>query len=368
MKNYQNITYTQVNPKEIDKSLLHQLAEIIRKRNIDRSFPLPVNSAEHIMKELLVQDLALFRNEYFIAQSDSGDILAYAYLFLNTGQDNLNRSTFNVYVLPEHRNKGIARNLLQYLCKKIPENITTLSIAIRHDDKNDVKDPGYSLSRYLTRNGGKFVLSERTSGSQIKKFDVTEVVNKAKQLHQKAKSLGYDIYLVIDAKYNEVPEVDYPKYVKMVERIWNDMPREDTTQENSVRTEEYHQEFYRDLQELGRSSWAYIAIHRESNKPIAMTETWLEDDIPNRTFQGDTGVLAEHRGNGLGLTLKYQMLARLLTNEKSKDVEHWTTGNADSNEHMLRINNILGYKEVNTIDVYEFDRRSFEEFFTLKTD
>ncbi|MCE7741803.1 MAG: hypothetical protein GOP50_05040, partial [Candidatus Heimdallarchaeota archaeon] len=71
------------------------------------------------------------------------------------------------------------------------------------------------------------------------------------------------------------------------------------------------------------------------------------------------GVLHEHRGNGLGLVLKYQMLERLLN---SKQVKFWSTGSSSVNVHMNRINEILGYKKWNSEIVYEFTKEELKDY------
>jgi L-amino acid N-acyltransferase YncA len=249
------------------------------------------------------------------------------------------------------------------MLQEIPESITLISIHVRKiTEENNHR---FQLEDYLKRIGGTMVIADRSSASDISQFNPDDVQKEAKLLQIKAEEMGYDIYLVENGKYSEVKEINYPRYVKMLERIWNDMPRDDATWEDEVLTEEHHQVWYRECEILGKTAWTFVAVDRESRLPIALTESWLEEDVPELSWQDDTGVLAEHRGRNLGLTLKYQMLARLLTHEKSQSVKYWTTGNANSNSHMLRINDILGYKEVAIYHMYEFDRKEFEEYFAL---
>lgn len=62
------------------------------------------------------------------------------------------------------------------------------------------------------------------------------------------------------------------------------------------------------------------------------------------------GVVKKYRGHNIGLTLKYLMLEKLL---KDPQVKYWITENAGSNDHMIRINHKLGYKEWLTAYMYE---------------
>ncbi len=360
MTNQMHISCSNIDPKEINKNLLYKLARIIRERNLERHIPLPVNSIDYMMKDLVLPDKPTYRIIWFIAQDNKGAILGYATLGINTGLDNLDRSSFHVYVQPEYRNQGIAKRILETLIEYIPDNITVMSTSIRKYKSAEASNPLFKLREHLEKNGGKNVLSDRSSASLIKEFNPDDVLEEANKLKITANDKGYDIYYVENVKFAEVPEIDFSSYIKMVERIWNDMPREDGSWEDTVMTEEHYLSYFNDLDELGRTIWTFVAVHRETGKPIALSETALENDIPELSQQWDTGVLSEHRGNRLGLTLKYQILSKLLNDERSKSVEYWVTENAHSNEHMLNINDILGYKELSTFEIFEFNRKEFE--------
>ena len=76
---------------------------------------------------------------------------------------------------------------------------------------------------------------------------------------------------------------------------------------------------------------------------------------PEVARQGDTGILKSHRGNGLGLAVKYQMLEKLLS---ETDAKYWRTGNAGSNEHMLRINRLLRHEPFVSVIEFEVNRNA----------
>ncbi len=73
-----------------------------------------------------------------------------------------------------------------------------------------------------------------------------------------------------------------------------------------------------------------------------MTEVEINKYLKPVAWQRLTGVVSTHRGNNLGLTLKYMVLQRLL---ERAEVEYWYTDNAGTNKYMIRINDILRYKE-----------------------
>ena len=60
-------------------------------------------------------------------------------------------------------------------------------------------------------------------------------------------------------------------------------------------------------------------------------------------YQGDTLVLREHRGHGLGMLTKIAVLDALAT--VRPDAERIHTWNAQENAHMLAINVALGFRQ-----------------------
>jgi RimJ/RimL family protein N-acetyltransferase len=81
---------------------------------------------------------------------------------------------------------------------------------------------------------------------------------------------------------------------------------------------------------------------------------------PQRAHQHDTAVVPAHRGHGLGLWIKSAMLVALRA--ERPDVTEIETGNSTANQHMLAINQRLGFRpwqELNSWqgDVPELDAR-----------
>ncbi|MFD2472304.1 GNAT family N-acetyltransferase [Amycolatopsis silviterrae] len=68
--------------------------------------------------------------------------------------------------------------------------------------------------------------------------------------------------------------------------------------------------------------------------------------MPERLQQGDTAVLAGHRGHGLGLAMKSEML-RWFTADRPGAEQVWTATGA-GNTHMIEVNHRLGFATVRT--------------------
>jgi len=91
-------------------------------------------------------------------------------------------------------------------------------------------------------------------------------------------------------------------------------------------------------------SYTTVAVHRESGEVGGFTDLLIVDR-PTTASQEDTGVLASHRGHGLGLSIKAANLLALLENEPQ--ISKVMTWNAEGNRHMRAVNERLGFRVVN---------------------
>ncbi len=83
-----------------------------------------------------------------------------------------------------------------------------------------------------------------------------------------------------------------------------------------------------------------IARRRADGVVGGYTVLMVDEAQPTIGHQDDTSVVGEHRGHRLGLRLKATMLRRLATVEPQ--LETIDTWNAESNTHMLAVNDLLG--------------------------
>ncbi|HEY9473498.1 MAG TPA: GNAT family N-acetyltransferase [Mycobacteriales bacterium] len=97
-----------------------------------------------------------------------------------------------------------------------------------------------------------------------------------------------------------------------------------------------------------RSGWrryAMVVRERTTGTLAGMTEVFVSPDSP-RANQGETTVLRHYRGRGFGLRLKAAMVRWLADVEPR--VTEYETYNAAVNEHMIAVNERLGYRAVDT--------------------
>lgn len=74
------------------------------------------------------------------------------------------------------------------------------------------------------------------------------------------------------------------------------------------------------------------------------TQVEVSPEQPDRGFQALTAVARAHRGHRLGLLLKLAMMDRLA--EAEPQVRRVFTQNAEANEHMIAVNQVLGYRVI----------------------
>ncbi len=83
------------------------------------------------------------------------------------------------------------------------------------------------------------------------------------------------------------------------------------------------------------------AVCEASGQVAGLTYLEVHQHRPELAVQQDTAVLAEHRGHRLGSWLKAANLLRLTADHP--DIREVRTSNAADNEHMLRVNDQLGF-------------------------
>ena len=91
-------------------------------------------------------------------------------------------------------------------------------------------------------------------------------------------------------------------------------------------------------------SYGVAAIHDATGEMTAFSGVNVDPEAPEWGFQQLTAVTREHRGHRLGLLVKTAML-QLLAQEEPQ-LERIETGNAAANDHMIAVNQQLGYEVV----------------------
>jgi len=136
-------------------------------------------------------------------------------------------------------------------------------------------------------------------------------------------------------------------------RAMNDSPIDDLQLEDDIWTEERFRGYERAMAHRGIRLLRLVARRRCDGEFGGHTVVAIEDERPRLGFQEDTAVVAGHRGHKLGLRLKIEMLKLLA--DRERQVTLVDTWNAESNTHMLAVNDALGCAIVGRAIEYQRD-------------
>lgn len=134
-------------------------------------------------------------------------------------------------------------------------------------------------------------------------------------------------------------------------RAMNDAPRDAPSQEDLLATPELIREMEHEADALGCSRLVCAGRLPETGEVAGFTELLVNRHRPQLAYQGDTGVLAAHRGRGLARRLKAEMLVRL--RDEAPGVATVETANAVVNPAMLAINAELGFRPHRVDAIFE---------------
>jgi hypothetical protein len=132
--------------------------------------------------------------------------------------------------------------------------------------------------------------------------------------------------------------------VAAVLNAMNDAPRDEGEEDEIWDAERVRERGDSSLIRMGVRGYSVAAIHDPTGEMAALTQLEVDPDSPEWGHQGLTAVTRPHRGHRLGLLVKTAML--LLLAEAEPELDWIETGNADSNEHMIAVNEALGFESL----------------------
>lgn len=347
------------NDKQVVANLLYEYW-----REID--YPHKTIPAEFLKRQLQFQFNKNQITKYVLMRNSNYEDVGFISLNISIGKHNRELVKTHSFIKPEFRRKYNFKKLFLESINHIPNYVKTYSFFFRIDDDQENPSEKKSLDAKLKslkdELEAKLAFTGRRSESDLTKFDLSKVTKTAEDLKQKAKQNGYDIYFMDDISFSNVP-FTMKQYVKLIEEISNDMPRDESLQEDTDMHEKDFLNWYAFAKEDQMIFWHFIAVDTKSGFPVGMTETRIHRFRPEISYVADTGVHRDHRGKKLGLTLKYQMLVKLLS---FSQVKTWITFNAKSNNHMISINDELGYKQSSLDIQYEIPIDKLKNYFESK--
>lgn len=262
--------------------------------------------------------------------SDGGRVVGAAGLGLPY-RDNLTLGEPEIFVRPEDRRRGIGTALLRTIEDAAQAEGRSSLLTYIEGPTDSPATPGTLFAQHH----GFTERIVEIARVQRPPFDL-DTISEA-EATARPFATGYELLTWRD----RVPDEHVDEYARLQARLSTDAPLGELDYEGEVWDEARVRTSERREERMGRGTWTAAAV--APDKSLAgITVISLSTDGGELGMQETTLVDPAHRGHRLGLLLKVANLRSLLRDRP--DVQTVWTWNADSNDHMVGINETLGYQ------------------------
>jgi GNAT superfamily N-acetyltransferase len=255
-----------------------------------------------------------------------GEAVGYGSLHMPE-RDNLHLAWCGLSVMPEQRRLGYGTALFEHLVAEAKEAGRT-SIGV--DGWESERALGFAARHGLEKRSQ--AIQRRQHLNEVQ----PELISK---LYDEAAGVAVDYELV--RIVGRTPDDMMDAMVALTGAI-NDAPTDDLDIEDDVISPERLRSYEESVVRHGNRMYRVVARHKDTGELGGHTVVAVETQRPTVADQHDTAVARAHRGHRLGLLLKAGMLLWLA--EVEPQIETVDTWNAESNDHMIAVNEQLGYR------------------------
>ena len=248
------------------------------------------------------------------------------YLLEVPDRDNRHLGILEAFVDPARRRQGFGTALLRHAAERALADDRRLLAGFAIQDS-----PGESFARSLGATAGLAEIRRRLDLAAIPAGLVAGLRASAQE--------AADGYTLIS--WSQSTPEEYVDQIVAIELAMADAPHDPSWEQAAFDAERVRAtDRRRRLQQL--RSYTVAARHDATGDLAGVTQVEVAPDEPDWMFQGLTAVVRAHRGHRLGLLVKLAMLEWLAEAEPQR---RWIiTVNAETNEHMMAINEALGYQ------------------------
>lgn len=276
----------------------------------------------------------------WLARADDGDPLGSAFLrvFTRKGQEHLAELEVNVH--KAERRGGVGSRLLD-----------AAVAAAREEGRRSVvaqADAGTPGDHFLAAHGFRKVLTLTYARLDLNHGDTAKAAET-----EAAAGRPHPGYRLTSWR-GTVPE-ELAGTFAASRRAMDDMPMDDTDYGVVVWDTERVRSAARAIADRGDLLTTVAALDVSDGSIVGFSELVVPGDGKGDGTHYGTGVLPEHRGHGLGHWLKAESIR--LARADHPDLAGLVTDTADSNTHMRRINDALGYVPTHQALEYQLDLR-----------
>jgi GNAT superfamily N-acetyltransferase len=282
------------------------------------------------------------RADYFVVRD--GDTVVGAgivFLFL---LDNTDKAWVEVFVHPEHRGRGVGSALLERVSAvALAEGRTEIlaDATIPFDGLVDHPYRVFAEHRGFTQSNIEVV---RHLALPVEDARLEEWADLAGE-----KAAGYRVETYV----GHFPDQYAASLCVLLGQLAVDAPTGEVDFEEEVMTPERLAERYAMSASMGRETYESVALTPEG---VVAAQSTLQVPVGEGSpdaFQWGTFVHREHRGHRLGLAVKTANLRAV--QERRPHINRVRTQNAESNDYMVAINELIGFEPVEAS--VEFVRR-----------
>ncbi|GAA2743900.1 hypothetical protein GCM10009868_19480 [Terrabacter aerolatus] len=276
-----------------------------------------------------IVDVAARRHEarraFAVADEATGVLVAAAQTIRRT-RDNVDTAGLWLSVHPDHQRRGIGRLLLAH-CERSLRDDGCVRI---HEHSGAPVEHGDAATGFALAHGYHQTLLD------LRQDLVLPVPDEALAMLDPGLD---DTAYVIETAVDGLPGEWLEDRALLARRMSTDAPSGDIDLEE----EDWDAERVRLVWNTPSPVWGLesVARHVPTGRLVAFTDLVVRPGQPDLAVQVDTLVLREHRGRALGLAVKLANL-RALQRERP-DVTSVRTWNAESNAHMIAINERIGF-------------------------